>query len=584
MTVPSGTFVYDIKDAGWNLFRFWGASGRKDYTAERFWALVASHIARIDASAHINGVALVIGHTGPDQIALFVALIAAGRLAAIFPPSAKLQDEAAYFTQQRAAFAKIDPAAIYIFEPHLAETIARVDSAFASRVVLVPEETPAHGVDAQAAASRFFERLASPAPIFVQHSSGTTGIKKAVAITGQALAAQYRAYWPALRNAAGAERLRIASWLPLYHDMGLITSLLLPVIGGDCVSITDAFDWIAKPALLFDMIASDGCTACWMPNFAFRHLVRLAPGMERRDVSSVKLWIDCSEPCRMVDTEAFERAFSGWGVPAGSVLGCYAMAETVFAATQAAPGEQRGLAVPHNVLPGADLAAEGARVIDSPAGEEGADKLVLSSGRAVAGMEIAVLAGGAPAAEGIYGEVALRAPFLFEGYRGLTRADSNLRTDGFFLTGDLGALIDGHLYVFGRLKELIIVNGKNLFAGDIEDAMNTVAGVRRGRAVAFGMESAQTGSEELVVVAEHDGEAGVPAAQVRIELSRVVADVFLIKPRDVRVVEDRWLVKSTSGKISRDENRRKYVEAFRSAGKAKAAAVDGVQSGVKAPV
>ncbi len=562
LSVPPNPYESDMEDGQRPLFRFWRDGECEVYSVRRFWTLVASHIARIEAAPHANGISLVLGHTGADQIALFVALIATGNVAAIFPPNAKLQDEGAYFTQQRASFAKIDPGAIYIFEPHLAETIARVDPAFAQRVVLVPAEVAPNG-DGRAAIARFFDKLSSAAPIFVQHSSGTTGIKKAVAITGQALAAQYGAYWPQLRQAAGAERLNIASWLPLYHDMGLVTSLLLPLIGGDCVSIIDAFDWIAKPALLFDMIAADGCTACWMPNFAYRHLVRLAPGMQKRDLSSLKVWIDCSEPCRMVDTAAFERAFADWGVSAGSVLGCYAMAETVFAVTQADPGAQPGLSVPHNVQPGAVLSAEGARVVQSAAGQDGAHKLVLSSGRAIAGMQIAIVVDGAPAAEGVYGEIALRAPFLFAGYRGMSQAESNLREDGVFSTGDLGALIDGHLYVFGRLKELIIVNGKNLFAGDIEDALNTVAGVRRGRAVAFGMESAQTGSEELIVVAEHDNAAGVPAAQVRMELSRVVGDLFLIKPRDVRVVEDRWLVKSTSGKISRDENRRKYVETFR---------------------
>ena len=117
----------------------------------------------------------------------------------------------------------------------------------------------------------------------------------------------------------------------------------------------------------------------------------------------------------------------------------------------------------------------------------------------------------------------------------------------------------------GRLKEIIIVNGKNLFAGDVEDILNSVHGVKKGRVVAFGLDSDQTGSEELIVIAEYDAHTHVDQAVVRGDISRLVSETLLIKPRDVRVVEERWLVKSTSGKISRDENRHKYLETLRQA-------------------
>ena len=549
--------MFDAGILDQTMLRHWRAGRRQDFTVRQFWQLVQAHLDVIEATPNTGSVSLVLGHTTPDQIALFVALIAAGRLAALFPPNTPLQDEAAYFTQQRQSFTKIDPAGIYIFEKHLADTIDRIDPVFGARTTLVREiaGTALPAADPYAALQKFRARLASDAPIFVQHSSGTTGIKKAVAITGRALAAQYHAYWPALRAACGTDRLAIASWLPLYHDMGLITSLLLPVIGADAVSIVDPFEWIANPGLLFDMIEQDGCTISWLPNFAFRHLVRLAPGMTARDLSAMRLWIDCSEPCRMADAAAFETSFAGWGVRPGSVLGCYAMAETVFAATQCPPGEQRALAVPNALLPG-DRIVTGSEACDT-------EKLVLSSGRPIAGMEIAILAGGAPQSEGIYGEIALGGPCLFGGYRGMTQAESGIGEDELFRTGDLGTIIDGHLFVFGRLKEIVIVNGKNIFAGDIEDALAAIEGVRPGRVVAFGMDSAQTGSEELIVVAERDPASAVPAPQLRQAVSRLVSDQFLVTPRDVRIVEDRWLVKSTSGKISRDENRRKYIAAFR---------------------
>lgn len=546
------------------VLRFWRGGVRTDHSGAVFWGTVAAWMARFEAEAPDRRISIVLGHTSPSQITLFLALIASGRLAALFPPSNRKQDEAAYLAQQRGALGRIDPAAIYVFDTDTVETLRRVDAGLAARCVVLPETVAPRPEAAVAARARFLARLDDTAPIFVQHSSGTTGVKKAVAITGVALAAQYRAYWPLLRRYVhGAEDrpLTIASWLPLYHDMGLLTSLLLPAIGGDCVSIVDPFEWIGNPGLLPDMIAADRAEIAWMPNFAFRHLVRLAGNMTQRDLSSMRMWVDCSEPCRFADARAFEAAFAGWGVAPGSVLGCYAMAETVFAATQAAPGAQRALAVPGELAPGSVLHEAGCRVVTGP--EEAQGRLVLSSGAAVGCVEVAVLVQGALAREGVYGELAVRGPAVFEGYRGMSPAESGFTAEGWYRTGDLGAVVDGQVYVFGRIKEMIIVNGKNLFAGDLEAAINLVPGVKPGRVAAFGLDSAQTGSEELVVVAEHDPGSGTEPAAVRQAISRGIADQFLVTPRDVRVVDERWLVKSSSGKIGRGENAAKYLATFR---------------------
>jgi acyl-CoA synthetase (AMP-forming)/AMP-acid ligase II len=278
----------------------------------------------------------------------------------------------------------------------------------------------------------------------------------------------------------------------------------------------------------------------------------------------VKLWVDCSEPCRWPDARGFEAAFAEWGVRPRSVVGCYAMAETVFAVSQCAPGERRALSVPPAVPPGTPIAQTGALLLtddvpgDPPPGHKG----VLSSGRVLPGLDVATYHEGRRLPDGTYGEIGISGDFLFPAYRGRSVAESNI-ADGVFRTGDLGVILDGHVFVFGRLKEIIIVNGKNIFAGDVEAALGLVHGVKKGRAVVFGVDSDMTGSEELIVVAEQDEAAAVPEAELRSAVSRAVSEAFLVKPRDVRIVAERWLVKSTSGKISRDENRRRYLEQFR---------------------
>jgi acyl-CoA synthetase (AMP-forming)/AMP-acid ligase II len=532
--------------------RHWRQGVRQDLTGRDLWRRATELSGWIASRTPPGALVLVVGASGPEVMALFLGIMAAGRVASCFPPASPRQDPAHFYAQQRAALRAIDPVAICVPDAATAEAVRRIDPALAARVLAVPRAEQGGDVAALAALRA---RLDSDAPVFVQHSSGTTGAKKAVPVSGRMLAAQFAAYWPGLRAGLGVPVLSVATWLPLYHDMGLLAGFLLPVLGGDRVSILDPFEWVGAPGRFLGMIEADGCDICWMPNFAFRHFTRLRRGLKPVRLDSMRLWVDCSEPCRVADAQGFEAAFADCGVRPGAVVGCYAMAESVFAVSQGRAGQRLGLALPPGTAIGAPLA--GARL--AAAGEG----LVLSSGWPLPGVEVAVFDGDHALPPGHYGEIGLRADFLFPGYRGRTARDSGLGPDGFFRTGDLGTVLEGQVFVLGRLKEIVIVNGRNIFVHDVEAALAAVPGLRAGRIVAFGLDSDQTGSEELIVVAEHDPEAGVPAAECRAAVSRHLADTLLVTPRDVRIVAGRWLVKAGSGKISRDENRRRYLAQFR---------------------
>jgi acyl-CoA synthetase (AMP-forming)/AMP-acid ligase II len=358
------------------------------------------------------------------------------------------------------ALSRIDPSSIVIFDQAYADTIAKIDSRLADKTVAVPRlslrpdksDSPA-AIDWKRGLNLFNDVLMGDPDrvLFVQHSSGTTGIKKAVAVEVSALREQFASYWPLVRNMAGGD-VHVASWLPLYHDMGLLAGFLLPVMGGASISITDPFDWIARPGTLFEMIERNGCNVCWLPNFAFRHLSRLGRAMPKRRLASVRAWINCSEPCRYRDAKEFELTFAPQGVAPASVVGCYAMAETVFAVTQSAPQEQRALKVRRDVVPGDDLLTLGSAIIVEGTQAAGSgDAVVLSSGRVLPGVDLRIYVDEHPAPRnGIYGEIGVRGKFVFRGYRGLSAVESNIGSDGYYRTGDLGVLIDGHLYVFGR--------------------------------------------------------------------------------------------------------------------------------------
>jgi acyl-CoA synthetase (AMP-forming)/AMP-acid ligase II len=553
----------------------WTAEGRTRLDRAGFWRLADRYLDLIASEPAVAEVGIVVSRTSLDMMALFVALIAAGRMAAFFPPRSARQDAEAYLEQQRAAALRLPSSSILTLEGEDA-ALDCMDPVLAGRALslprlsLRPEPTPA----SNGRAREGFERaLGRRDAIFCQHSSGTTGIKKAVEISGWQLVGQFQAYWPTLQASLGEAPLRVASWLPLYHDMGLIAGFLLPLLGGAELALIDPFEWVEAPQLFLQMIEQEASTVSWMPNFAFRHFTRLRPFMTARDLGAMRLWISCSEPCRYVDALAFERAYAPMGVSPGSVVGCYAMAETVFAASQLEAGGQRALVIPGALKPGDEVLSAGAReTTDRDLALEAGEQALLCSGAPIPGLEVQVFVDGRAAADGVYGEIGLRGGFVFGGYRGQSTAHSNIGNDGFYRTGDLGVILDGRLYVFGRTKEMVIVNGKNLYLGDVEDRVGSAPGVRPGRAVAFGLDNAALGTEDLIIVAERDAGAALTDADIRAGITTAVMDAFLVKPHDVQIVLDRWLVKTTSGKISRTSNRAKYLRDFGSTADVAAAA------------
>ncbi|MCU0480648.1 MAG: AMP-binding protein, partial [Anaerolineae bacterium] len=168
---------------------------------------------------------------------------------------------------------------------------------------------------------------------FLQHSSGSTGLQKGVALAHDAVLRQVVAYSEAIRLNNDDV---IVSWLPLYHDMGLIAGFLMPLIQGIPLVLMSPFDWVAHPALLFRAIHEHKGTLCWLPNFAYNHCARRirARDTEGLDISSMRLFINCSEPVRDESHRLFLDRFAPNGVRPDMLTVSYAMAENTFAVTQ----------------------------------------------------------------------------------------------------------------------------------------------------------------------------------------------------------------------------------------------------------
>jgi acyl-CoA synthetase (AMP-forming)/AMP-acid ligase II len=340
--------------------------------------------------------------------------------------------------------------------------------------------------------------------------------------------------------------------LPLYHDMGLITSFLLPLWMGVPVLSIDPFEWTRKPTLLFDAIESFRATHAWAPNFSLVHQVRGVRGHRRWDLGSLTALICCSEPCKAESFDLFCERFSAWGLRPTALQTCYAMAETVFAVTQSPPGAApRRLSVDRESLQTKAIAAPG-----RPGGD---NVVLLSNGPPIPGCQVVIGGPEGFARDRIVGEVRVAAPWMFSGYHNNPSATQQALEGDWLRTGDLGFIDKGELFIVGRIKDVIIVNGKNIFSHDVEAAASRVAGVKPGRAAAFGRYDPSQGTEQLVVVAERKGAQSDDASVIG-GLNRAVLNELGVGCGDIRLVEQGWLVKTTSGKVSRSGNAAKYEQ------------------------
>ncbi len=384
--------------------------------------------------------------------------------------------------------------------------------------------------------------------LFIQYSSGTTGTKKGVTISQAQLLSQVDAY---AREIKLADDDHIVSWLPYYHDMGLITCLMMPLLTGTQITVMSPFDWVKSPLMLLNALSRYGGTLCWLPNFAYNFL---AQSLQRGDVTGLDLSrvrgvVNCSEPVSATSHDIFLKALAPYGLKAEALAASYAMAETTFAVTSAGFGHS--LKVDH-----IDRAAltTGAAVKPGP-------HAMVSSGHALSGTDVVILDNsGAALPDQHVGEIAVRSPSRMGGYFKNPEATASAIAGNLLHTGDLGYLSDGELFVTGRIKDLIITAGRNIYPQDIEAIVGDLLFVADGRCVAFGITDDAKGTENVVVLAELKPDSGITARKTAQMIAQAVTNRFDINLADVRIVEAGWLAKSTSGKMARGRNRDRYLE------------------------
>lgn len=371
----------------------------------------------------------------------------------------------------------------------------------------------------------------------LQHSSGSTGLQKGVALSHRAIFNQIDAYADAIRLSQDDV---IVSWLPLYHDMGLIASFVMPVLTGTPLVLMSPFDWVRAPARLMQAIGRYRGTLCWLPNFAYNFCAQKS---RDRDLEGVRLdtmraFVNCSEPMYAASHRLFLERFAPLGLRESALATCYAMAENVFAVSQGG--------------------------VDGPVAIDGGRP---SAGRLLPNVEARILAPGdgrerTELGPGEVGEIALRSDCMLTGYYHRPDATAQAFHAGWFLTGDLGYFKGGDLFVTGRIKDLIIVGGKNVYPQDLEQIAGDVPGVHPGRVVAFGVMNTDAGTEDVCVLAEADSADPDDRAALALAIRQTIAKNSDVSARHVELYDVGSLIKTSSGKIARAANKERYLAAM----------------------
>jgi fatty-acyl-CoA synthase len=312
-------------------------------------------------------------------------------------------------------------------------------------------------------------------------------------------------------------------------------------------------DFLAAPARWMEWMDAFGGTATAGPNFSYVLAGRALRRLEELDLRRWSLALNGAEPVDPASVEAFAAAGAAHGLDRGAIFPAFGMAEATLAVTF--PEKGRGLAVDavdRRVLEGDQYAAP----VDP---DHASARRLAKLGRPVPGMQVRVCdqSRGAEMREREVGEIEIRGASVTPGYYRHPEATAATLHDGWLRTGDLGYLVDGELVVCGRIKDVIILGGRNVYPQDVERAVADVTGVRAGNVIAFGTEG-KRGRESLVVVAESKG---AELEQIRAAVKSAVYDAVGTAPEDVVLVRPGSLPKTSSGKLQRALCRTRYFDA-----------------------
>ena len=388
----------------------------------------------------------------------------------------------------------------------------------------------------------------------VQFSSGTTFDPKPVALSHRAVLSQTAALnriWP---QPAGGTVDSGVSWLPLYHDMGLIGCVLPALAAPGTLTLLPPEAFVARPALWLRAVSRFRATISPAPCFAYGLCVAKIRDEELDgvDLSSWRIALNGAEPVVGSVMRAFAERFERWGFRREALTPVYGLSEAALAVTFS---DIDRLFVSRRF--DRDALARSGRAVPADEGRE-----IVSVGRPLAGFEVRIVAlSGGNRPEGREGRILARGPSLMDGYLGRPEATERVMADGWLDTGDLGFLLDGELFLTGRAKDVLILNGRNHAPEDVESAVWSVPGVRAGCAVAVSWLPERSEGERLLLLVEAArGDAECDREEVFRACRTAVRAATGLTVDHVEVLAAGTLPRTSSGKLRRGESLRRWLD------------------------
>lgn len=530
------------------------------------WSQVCAVGARLQQVTQPRDRVAILAPQGVEYVAAFFAAIHAGNIAVpLFAPSL-----AGHAERLAAVLADAKPTVV------LTTSAASESVRNFLRTLPAAERPRLIAVDAvpDSLASMFQAPTVDTDDIaYLQYTSGSTRTPAGVEITHRNVCTNVLQMILAGDLSMG---IRSVSWLPLYHDMGLIM-IMFPALCGSHITLMDPMAFVRRPYRWIKQLgveAAHGRTLAAAPNFAFELAAErgLPPAGEALDLTNVVTLLNGSEPVTMAAVEKFTSAFAPYGLPATAVKPSYGMAEATLSVASIAPSAAASAVY----LDRDQLSAGRAVTVDPTA--EGAVAHV-SCGQPIPNQWAVIADGdGGEAADGVVGEIWLHGNNVGQGYFGRpdeservfanklqTRLAAGSHADdvpdnGHWLaTGDLGVYLDGELYLTGRIKDMILIDGRNHYPTDIETTVSSASpAVRSGYVAAFSVVGDR--GEELVIVAERAAGAGRAEPGPIVDAIRAaVARHHQIRVADVRMVAAGVIPRTTSGKLARSACRAEYL-------------------------
>jgi len=522
------------------------------------WSELRLEALAVAASLQARGVkpgdhVALMGPTTRPLIAAVQGIWLAGGCVLMLPLPMRLASLEEFMLQTRAHMSHGD-ASMLLLDPDLAMYLDTREGD--PPVVMLDQVQPGPG---RPASADYIEVPDDPHRLAIlQFTSGSTAEPKGVMLPHHVIGANI----DGMVQAAELDKEDIMfSWLPLYHDMGLIGLLTVPMTIGCSLVLAAPQDFLARPGDWLRWMHEYKVTVTSGPNFSWvlatRALKRMNDSEERLDLSAIRIALNGAEPVDPDAVDNFVVAAEGHGFRPGAVFCAFGMAEVAIGGTF--PPPMRGMACDY--VDRIALEKEGvARTADPK--QDSTRRLPLL-GRPIPGLQMRVCdpATGEELEERRVGELEIRGTSVTPGYYKRPDLSTSLFHDGWLRTGDLAYFVGGpdggppELIICGRIKDLIIISGRNVFPEDLERAIGALDDVRAGNVIAFGVEGSK-GKENIVVVAEVRTERPM---EVRRAIRGRVIDVCAAPPRDVVLVQPGTLPKTSSGKLQRSLCRKQYL-------------------------